>query len=125
MPSSLQGTYYILASDSSSSTASGAEFTLPAEVTVTSLIKPSLAATVAQPTTTGKVAGSGWDPLSTLSLYLSGPPGYPLLNTFLISVIVNSGGGIPAGTTFIVPDVAARGMSLSPRKRRPHHPTME
>ena len=107
IPSSLQGTYYIFASDSSSPTTSGAQFTSPTAVTVTSIIKPSISVVGTQPTTTGTVTGSGWDPSSTLSLYLSGQQGSPLFNTFLASFTTTTSGGIPSGETFTVPEVAA------------------
>lgn len=105
IPSSLQGPYYLLASDSASPSSTSAEFTSASPVTITSL-RPSVSVSGTYPTTSGTVSGNGWDPSASVSIYLSGPQGSSILSTPLTTVTTTSSGSIPVGTTFTVPDVA-------------------
>lgn len=74
IPTEIPGTYYIAASDNGGST-----FTSPVQVTVTSL-SPSISLSSSTLTAggTASVTGSGFDPSSTVSVYLNYPSG-PLL----------------------------------------------
>ncbi len=106
IPSVSAGTYYIIASDSSSATSSGAEFASASQITVSTL-KPSISVTGTQPTTTGTVAGSGWDPSSSISVYLAGPQGSSIFSTLLGTFTATSSGSIPSGSSFTLPEVAS------------------
>ncbi|MEM4778177.1 MAG: hypothetical protein QW062_01880 [Thermoplasmatales archaeon] len=105
IPSLSTGTYYIIASDSSSPTSSGAQFTAAYQVTITSL-KPSISISGTQPTTSATISGSGWDPSSTVSIYLAGPQGSSIYSTFLGEFTTTTSGSIPAGSSLILPEIA-------------------
>jgi hypothetical protein len=105
IPSISPGAYYILAGDTSSPTATGAEFAVAYPVTVTSL-SPSITITGSQPTTQATVTGSGWDPSSSVSLYLAGQQGSSIYNTLLTTFSVTASGVVPSGVTFNIPEVA-------------------
>ncbi len=105
VPSISPGSYYIIAGDTSSPTSSGAEFAVASPVTVSSL-SPSITITGSQPTTQATVTGSGWDPSSTVSLYLAGPQGSSLYGTLLGTFTVTASGVVPSGTSFSIPEVA-------------------
>ena len=98
------GSYYILASDSSSPTAVGATFNANLAVTVSS-ISPEIALGTSSQVAGGSitissVAGHPFDPSSTIALFLSYPGNSVVL---LSSITTGSTGLIPAGTTFTVP----------------------
>ena len=97
------GSYYILASDSSSPTSSGAHFTSPTSIIVTSLL-PSFSVTGTQPTTLGTITGSGWDAGASVTLYLAGADGTSL-NYLSISSFVTTAPGSITGE-FVVPSTA-------------------
>ncbi|MEM0128036.1 MAG: hypothetical protein QXO03_02995 [Thermoplasmatales archaeon] len=105
IPSISAGTYYVIASDSSSPTSSGAQFTSAYQVTVSTL-KPSISVSGTQPTTSAAVSGSGWDPSSTVSLYLAGPQGSSIYSTFLGTFTTTTSGSIPSGSSLRLPNVA-------------------
>ena len=105
IPSISPGSYYIIAGDTSSPTATGAEFAVAYPVTVTSL-SPSITVTGSQPTTQATVTGSGWDPSSSISLYLAGPQGTSIYSTLLTTFSVTASGAVPSGVTFSIPEVA-------------------
>ncbi len=110
IPSSVSpGSYYILASDSSSPTSTSAQFTAPFSVEVAG-ISPTFSVTGTQPTTTGTITGSGWDPSSSVSLYMAGPDGTPLTYSFIASFTVSTSGSIYS--TFQIPSVAMGTYSL-------------
>jgi prefoldin subunit 5 len=111
IPSVTAGTYYLFASDSSSPTSSLAQFTSPSQATVTAL-NPSISVSGTQPTTKGTISGSGWDPSSTVDVYLAGSQGSPLYSVLLSSVAVTSSGSIASGTSFSVPSVAEGSYSV-------------
>jgi hypothetical protein len=102
IPSDLLGNYYILASDSSSPTSTSAQFTAPFSVKVVS-ITPSFSVSGTQPTTTATITGSGWDPLSSLSLYITGSDGTPLNYYYVSSFTTSSSGTL--SSTFQIPSI--------------------
>ncbi|MEM0161422.1 MAG: hypothetical protein QXZ12_08235 [Thermoplasmata archaeon] len=97
------GNYYLLASDSASSVSSGAQFTSPASITITSLL-PSFSVTGSQPTTTGTVTGTGWDPGASISIYLAGADGTPLNYIYVATFTASVSGTLSAQIT--VPSAA-------------------
>ena len=105
IPTLSPGTYYLLASDSSSPSSSGAQFSSPTAVTVSTL-KPSVSIAGSQPTTLATVSGSGWDPSSLVSLYLAGPQGSSIYSVLLTSFTVTASGSIPTGASFTIPEIA-------------------
>ncbi len=114
IPSTMSaGSYYIIASDSSSPTSSSAQFTTASPITV-SLLKPTMSVTPSsgQPTASATVSGSGWDPSSTVSVYIAGPQGSPLFSTLLTTLTVTSSGVIKQGTTFTIPEIAENSYSV-------------
>ena len=105
IPSSIApGSYYLLASDSSSPTSSSAQFTSPALITVSSL-SPIFSISGTQPTQPALVTGSGWDPYATVNLYLTGIDGTPLFNTYISSFTSGSSGSFTG--TFTIPSMAS------------------
>jgi hypothetical protein len=97
------GSYYILASDSSPSTASGAQFTAAVPITVVTT-QPSISITPSGPFTVGEqvsFSGSGWDPGASVSVYLNYAGG-----TVLTSFTATSAGAVPAKEFFVVPAVS-------------------
>ena len=105
VPSLSPGQYYIIAGDTASPTAAGAEFAIASPVTVSSLV-PSIKISGSQPTTQGTVTGSGWDPSSTVSLYIAGPEGSSLYGTLLGTFTLTASGVFPSGAAFTVPEIA-------------------
>ncbi|MGC8699339.1 MAG: hypothetical protein ACP5RE_04105, partial [Candidatus Acidifodinimicrobium sp.] len=104
VPSSVSpGNYYILASDSSSPASTSTQFTAPYSVKIAS-IAPSFSITGTQPTTPGTITGSGWDPSSSLSLYIAGPDGTPLNYYYVSSFTTSSSGTL--SSTFQIPSIA-------------------
>jgi hypothetical protein len=106
IPSVSAGTYYILASDSSSPTSSGAQFTTASQIAISAL-KPSISVTGTQPTTSATVTGSGWDPSSSVSAYLAGPQGSSIYSTLLGTFTATTSGSLPSGLSFTIPAVAS------------------
>jgi hypothetical protein len=105
IPSSISpGSYYLLASDSSSPSGSSAQFTSPAQITVSS-ISPTFSISGSQPTQPALVTGSGWDPYSTVYLYLTGGDGTPLFNTYISSLTSSSSGSLSG--VFTIPSIAS------------------
>ena len=97
------GSYYILASDSSSPTATGAQFTSAVPVTVVST-QPSITISSTSPFTVGEkvyFSGTGWDPGASVSVYLNYAGG-----TVLTSFTATSTGFVPANEFFVVPAVS-------------------
>lgn len=109
------GSYYVLSSNSASPTAAGASFPEYVAVTIIST-QPSIAlevtkgVTASQPITTTYgstvyITGSGWDPSSTVDVYLSyvggSSPG-----SSAISFTTTSAGNVPTGTSFTVTDLS-------------------
>ena len=105
IPSVSAGTYYIIASDSSSPTSSGAEFASASQITISTL-KPSISVTGTQPTTTATITGSGWDPSSSVSVYLAGPQGSSIYSTLLGTFTTTTSGSVPSGSSFTIPPAA-------------------
>jgi hypothetical protein len=105
IPSSVSpGSYYLLASDSSSSTAAGATFPAFASITVSS-ISPEIALSTSSQVAGGtiyisSVASHPFDPGSTIEVFLN-YPGSP--NVLITSVTTTSAGLIPSLTSFTVP----------------------
>jgi len=109
------GSYYILASDSSTPTAVGAQFTTAVPITVVST-QPSISITSSPPFTVGQqvsFSGSGWDSGASVSVYLNYAGG-----TVLTSFTATLTGAVPANEFFVVPAVSgtvtATGGSYSP-----------
>jgi len=105
VPTIPAGQYYLIASDSSSPTSSGAQFTFASTITVTSL-RPSVSVSGSQPTTSASVSGSGWDPSSSVSLYIAGGQGSPIFVSPILTFTTTSSGSVSAGTTFTIPEIA-------------------
>jgi len=109
------GSYYILASDSATPTASGAQFTTAVPITVVST-QLSISITSTPPFTVGQkvsFSGSGWDPGASVGAYLNYAGG-----TVLTSFTATSTGAVPAKEFFVVPAVSgtvtASGGAYSP-----------
>jgi hypothetical protein len=105
IPSSVSpGSYYLLASDSSSSTAAGATFPAFASITVSS-ISPEIALSTSSQVAGGtiyisSVASHPFDPASTIEVFLN----YPGSSIVLITTVTTTSAGlIPSLTSFTVP----------------------
>jgi len=105
IPSSVSpGSYYLLASDSSSSTAAGATFPAFASITVSS-ISPEIALSTSSQVAGGtiyisSVASHPFDPASTIEVFLNYPGSR---NVLIRTVTTTSAGLIPSLTSFTVP----------------------
>jgi large-conductance mechanosensitive channel/archaellum component FlaC len=94
------GTYYILASDSSSPTATGSQFTVAAQVQFVPYTPTiTLSTTAAYVGQTVKVTGSGWDPGASVNVYLNYAG-----SQLLFSTTASSTGTI--NTNFVVPPLS-------------------
>ena len=98
--------YYLIASDSSDPTASGAQFTAAAPITVSGLAPTLTLSTSGQPTTAARISGNGFDAGATVTLYLLGPDGTPLHYRTLTSFTTTASGTVPQYTSFVIPDLS-------------------
>jgi hypothetical protein len=99
---SAAGSYYIAVTDGSGC-GGASTYTAGVAITVTS-VAPTLTSpgTVEVGSSAGVAPSGGWDPSSTVTLYLSQPGGSTVLSTFTTT----SGGSLPSAAAFTVPALA-------------------
>ncbi len=102
VPSLPPGSYYLIAT-TSSSPSSSSSYVASGPIGVTSL-RPYFSISSGQATQSVPVTGYGWDPSSTLSIYITAN-GLPLDSNYLASLSASSSGRINYGSSITIPSM--------------------